>query len=316
MLLVMMVLSLPVYGQGQRVTVGVVPFTHSRMVLPSHAQTIFIDVQSKLAESGRVNVVEIEQLDAVEQEVDAQGAETYIGGNIVDLAPEGAEYLLVGTVSAANALLRADSLGYDSIVSYELRLVSVSTREVACSDVIKKANSVKDVAQRGLTSLMRSRGGDESAEVTKDVLGRGSQEDAIQKALKEASKQADAFINKCFPLELEILSVEVTGKKGNVEQVLISGGDEWGLQVKDHLTVVEPKVFTMPNGETRNRAIPVATLEVIEVQGEGFSLCKVLKGGMKERLTGKKAIKNGQKKLADALEAGKTLIVSSRPQGN
>jgi len=140
--LAMLVLSLPAYAQSQRVTVGVVPFTHSRYVSPSHAQSIFLDVQSKLAESGRVNLVEIEQLDAIEQEIDVQGDEAYLGGNIVDLAPEGAEYLLVGTVTAAIALLRSDSLGYDSVVSYELRLVSVSTREVTCSAVIKKANSV------------------------------------------------------------------------------------------------------------------------------------------------------------------------------
>ena len=292
---------LPAAAQNERITVGVVPFSHTQGARPEHAASIFSLTQTSLATSGRLNLVEVEQLDALKEEVDEQGDELYLDGVPTELAPEGAEYLILGTLNTAIAVERENHMGYDGYVSYELRRVSVGSRRIACSHLIEKKNTVKDVGKRILGRFLSDRGGEDAADVANSLGGRDTPEAAIRSAIKNTEAQVSDFVAKCFPLEFEILSVEKTGKKGRIEEVLISGGDTWGLKAKDKLTVIQRTPFVMPDGTTTERERVIARLEVVEVQGPSFSLCKVAKN------------KKGREKLRDAQEAGKALIVTTNP---
>ena len=81
-----------------------------------------------------------------------------------------------------------------------------------------------------------------------------------------------------------------------VQEVLISGGQEWGLSTGQKLRVLE-----LQEMGTKIREIEIASIKVKEVQGTDFSLCQVL---------GKK----GQRSLHDAMTRQAKLIITTAPK--
>jgi hypothetical protein len=259
-------------------------------------------VTSALFDANRFTVVEVEGLSAIDAELYEQGDESYMDGVVTAVAPMGAEYLLFGTITGADVSSKRDggTQTYSARVAYDLRKVSVGTREVECqaqvrTDVGAKAKS----AGRGvLSAFVRKKLGRGASDLTSAALNADTPEAAFVAAIDDTRGQVEDFLASCFPTTFEVLAVEREGDDGRVEEVLISAGEEWGLSAGDALQVVEQQRFEMRDGTVRTREMPVASLTVKEVQGTGFSVCTV-QGP------------EGQEALRDALHGESALVVKT-----
>ena len=302
LLLTALSLSFSATAQDAQPIVGTAPFYRAPAVSPETASQLQAMVTSTLFDAGRFVVVEIENLAALDAELYEQGDEAYMSGVVTAVKPMGAEYLLFGRITNAdvNEKREGGTRTYSARIAYDLRKVSVGTREVECqvqvrTDVGAKAKSAgRDVASRWLKKTL----GGEAGDLASAALDADTPEGAYAAAINDTRPQVEAFLKTCFPTTFEVLAVEQEGADGRVEEVLISAGEEWGLNAGDALEIVEQQRFELSDGTVRVREVPVASLTVKEVQGEGFSVCAV--PGAED-----------QEKLREALSGENALVVKT-----
>ncbi|MEL6445779.1 MAG: hypothetical protein AAF089_13640 [Bacteroidota bacterium] len=279
--------------------VGTAPFFRSSAVTPATAAEAQALVTNVLVESDRFMVVEVEQRTAIEDELFAQGDDAYLDGVVTAVEPMGAEYLLFGTILDVSAREQVSdgTRTYAGSVTYELRKVSVGTREVECQQTIQTdvADQAVSAGRGGLVGLVRKQAGGLVGRAAAAALNADSPDAAITAAINDSRSQVQSFLDTCFPTTYEVLAIEREGDGGRIEEVLI-GGDSDGLRAGQSLDVVELQVFEMSDGTVRTRERPVASLRVRDVQGEGFAVCSV-RG------------RRDQEALRDAFAEGTTLVV-------
>lgn len=286
-------------AQEGRPIVGTAPFLHGPTVTPETAGRLQAMVEHVLFESNRFDVVEVERIEAISQELYVQGDERYIDGVVTAVAPMGAEYLLMGMITGTNVVgnITDGVRTYSATLAYDLRAVSVGTREIACqarirTDVRGKAEGALREAATGFLASLDS----EVGETVSERLGASTPEAALVAAINDTKPQVEAFIASCFPKTFEVLAVETEGEDGRVEEVLIAGDP--GLRPGDALRVVEQQRFELRDGTVKVREIPVAALTVKTVESNGFAVCTVRA--------------DDQKKLRDAMQEGTMLIVKTK----
>lgn len=262
------------FAQNERIRIATVPFTQTTYALDETRAAAWARVMSSSRLSDRFTLISNDA--AIDTVWHKQRGEEYLDGIVTALAAESPQYLLLGEIKRAEVTeIEKDGVKfYWASVSYIVQKASVATRRIVCDGEIESKFSPLTLLKRALFQTRNA---------------------ALEKAVDDTAPQVEAFLESCFPLTFEILAVEKE-KGDRVQEVLISGGQEWGLSSGQKLRVLELQEIG-----TRTREIEIASIKIKEVQGTGFSLCQVM---------GKK----GQQSLHDAMARQAKLIITTAPK--
>jgi len=242
-------------------TVGVLPFAYSEKKASSdEANSISEAVIHAFVKTKRFDVLDRGSMQKIFEELEIQK-----GGEFIDsdkLAEQGkmkgADFLLAGYVSLIKIEKKPDKIhilpngkkvtqpgGHFCNMSFSIKIIDVATSSIVATEKIE------------------TKGG--SFVVTDESK-------AFQGALDGIAPDIDKFVEKNFPLTFTIAAIEEV-KKGKATMVLITGGEDFGIEKGCVLKVVEVTQI----GE-KKRKKEIGDIKVDNVEGE-FSVCKVGKGG-------------------------------------
>lgn len=213
-----------------------------------------ITVQAFL-EKGLHEVIDINSLSAVGQEIYRQSGESALNEDnmrrLSEAGVKGADYIVLGTLSNYDAIPVKNDKG--QITGYNGKL-----------NFVFKVTNLKDGTQKGMADISCT-----------TFLSEKTKDAAIMKAVKNAKDKVIKKIKGIFPITAEI--VEITSeKKGAAKTLLIEAGTALGVQKGDQFKICEEKEF-----RGKKRLIEIGRIKVVDVQGDDFSECKVIKGGNK-----------------------------------
>ena len=109
-----------------------------------------------------------------------------------------------------------------------------------------------------------------------------------------------AWINSVFPVEMKVVQIESSDKKGIPKTILVTGGSEMDMQhsksliinTSSELEVFESRIITL-DGREIQRPLVVGNVVVEKVEGE-LAVCK---------------IKKGHEEILQSMNAGKQLFL-------
>ena len=117
----------------------------------------------------------------------------------------------------------------------------------------------------------------------------------FQKFSENVKKAVGQMINKEFPIQIPVLRVLEGKSKAKV--VLIAGGSSHNFKKKMTLDVFSLEQETVGDKKL-TRSVRIGEVQVIEVENENFSKCKVSKGNKEI----KELLSNGQKLYVNAYQ--------------
>jgi hypothetical protein len=106
----------------------------------------------------------------------------------------------------------------------------------------------------------------------------GSSEDALSGAITDLTKEVDKWIGKAFPAQFALVEITKSNDSKGAIDVLIAGGSGTGLVKGEKLLVMYETVINV-GGVDKKRVQEVGKLKITDLDGEDFSICKVLNGG-------------------------------------
>ncbi len=250
--------------QENKLSIGIAPFTTSG-IDQSVANALYQIVTEVFTQSNRFIIVERSNMEKlIDLEKDRQMGYDYMASDYVIEQGRaiGATYLLFGHVNtySNNKKKNVDpatgevSYSYLCAISLTLRIINVETEEVLLAETIETITGF--------------------SVVNEIIHSSSTPEAAIQSAYNKIEAKTKKLIKKAFPLTFQIVGIE-SEKKGKVATVLISGGKKLGLNKGDKLVVFELSEISI-DGRNLKREKEVSKLVVQEIQGDNFSLCKVL----------------------------------------
>ena len=207
-----------------------------------------------LKNSNRFIIVDRTHMDKVNEEMDFQKREEFIGRT--DLAEQGnnlaAKRIVQGTITKIPVYRIKNSdgsvRGYKASVAFELKVDNVETGETT------QATSFE-------------------AKASKECI---SPEAAIQMAMNNLQDDMAEYFRVTFPLTSKIMKI-ISEKNGIAEYVLVKAGTKHGIKVGDKFTL---KTIEILDGEEIPTELGQAT--VTKLTGDAFSECKVDKKAGKD----------------------------------
>lgn len=206
-------------------------------------------------EKGLHDVIDINTLSAVGQEIYRQSGESALNEDnmrrLSEAGVKGADWIVTGTLSNYDAVPVKNDKG--QLTGYNGKL-----------NFVFKVTNLKDGTQKGVADIACS-----------TFLSEKTKDAAIMKAVKNAKDKVIKKIKGIFPVVAEI--VEITAeKKGAAKTLLIEAGTALGVQKGDQFKICEEKMF-----RGKKRIVEIGRIKVVDVQGDDFAECKVVKGGDK-----------------------------------
>ena len=247
-LFILVLLScIPIYAgsDDDRPVVGVAKFSGGDD--SSYSALVTEKVVEMLTSSKRFRVVDRTSRDKIDQELELQKNESFIDSeNLVEQGVSvAAEKIITGEIIKIPVYRmknRDGSVrGYKASVAFQMKVVDVAT------GVSTNATSFEGKA-------------------SKECL---SPESAITMAMMSLQPQLEEYFRVNFPITAKIIKI-TKGNKGAAEIVLIKAGIKHGVKVGDKFKV---ETMEMLDGEILTTQISLITVQ--ELQGEGFSECKV-----------------------------------------
>ena len=258
--------ALTASAQTDKIAVGVMPFTDASQKVGNDLVAINDAVTNALVKSNRFIIVDRSKMQALMQEKNLQKTEDFIDGKAVEQGKSlGAEYLVSGNVNSYT------NDGTQAKFTFTLSVMEVATSKMLNSEQIEsKGGSIGGGMLMGLAASAASGG--------EPVSNTGNPEAVFKKALNDVAKDIDRFIAKNFPLTLSIAEMQTKDKNGAPLTLLISGGSSTGVKKGDKFRVVEMAELEV-DGKKMTRKKEIGQLQVLKVEDENFSSCKVLVGG-------------------------------------
>lgn len=243
--------------------------------LAQHALSVQNGVESGFLKSKRFVVVERSQIDQLVGEMKTQ--EALSESAVAELGKTlGAEYCVIGSlINAGTEELKIRDTkdpnkmkpsGYAGTVNFQIKLVDVATSRLLTAETI----TLKSHASLGIFGS----------------VGMATPTEALSVAMGKVDDAIKSFIQKQFPISIELLQVlKADAKRNEAETVEILAGQNIGLRKGDRLTVVETSTREV-SGRTITTNTPIGELRVEAVTGDETSNCKVMKGGdaIKQRI--------------------------------
>jgi hypothetical protein len=210
-------------------------------------------------------------MDSINKERNLQKSEEFILSDftIEQRAAVGAQFFVQGNVTnwsetSQNVKFENSkgevkySMRYDATLSVSIRVIDVST-------------GVADVA----TTIT---GSSSSGGFFLGMPQTGSSEDALSGAITDLTKEVDKWIGKAFPAQFALVEITKSNDSKGAIEVLIAGGSGTGLVKGEKLLVMYETVINV-GGVDKKRVQEVGKLKITDLDGEDFSICKVLNGG-------------------------------------
>lgn len=253
------------FAQAEKITVGVLPFSDASHKVGNNLAAINDAITNALVKTNRFAIVDRSKMQALQQEKNLQKTEDFMDGQVVAQGKSlGAEYLVSGNVNSYS------NDGNVAKFTFTLSVIDVASNKVLGSDQIEsKGGGYGGAILMGVMA---------SAATGTATTSAGDPEGAFKKALNDVSKDVDRFVNKNFPLMLSIAEFQEKDKKGMPLTLLISGGGAMGVKKGDKFRIVELSEIEV-DGKKMSRKKEVGQVQVVKVEDENFSSCKVLAGG-------------------------------------
>lgn len=199
-----------------------------------------------LKNSNRCIVVDRTNRDKVQEELEYQKREEFIGKNVAEQGSSlAAKKLVQGTITKIPVYRMKNSdgsvRGYKASVAFQLK--------------------VDDVATQQTTEAMSFEG-----KTSKECV---SAEAAVQMAMNTLESALAEYFRTTFPLHVKIMKI-VNADNGKAETILIKAGKRHSVNVGDRFNVSSIEVF---DGEEVSTLL--GTVTVTKLVGETFSECKV-----------------------------------------
>lgn len=201
-----------------------------------------------LKNSNRFNVVDRTNRDKVEEELEYQKQEEFIGKDVAEQGSSlAAKQLVLGTITKLPVYRMKNSdgsvRGYKASVAFQLKVTDTATGQT--------------------TEAMSFEG-----KASKECI---SAQAAVQMAMNSLEPELAEYFRTTFPLHAKIMKI-VNSDNDKAETILIKGGKKHGVKVGDSFTVDAIEVL---DGEE----IPteIGSITVQKLVGEVFSECKVNK---------------------------------------
>ncbi|MCY1635113.1 hypothetical protein [Marinifilum sp. D737] len=220
-----------------------------------YAKNVHDVIVQAFVEKGLHEVIDINTLSAVGQEIYRQSGEAAMNEanwkRLQEAGVKGADWVVTGTLSNYDAVPVKNDKG--QVTGYGGKL-----------NFVFKVTNLKDGTQKGMADIACS-----------TFLSEKTKDAAIMKAVKNAKDKVIKKIKGIFPITAEI--VEITAeKKGAARSLLIEAGSALGVQEGDQFKICEEKEF-----RGKKLIKEIGRIKVVEVQGDDFAECKVMKGGDK-----------------------------------
>lgn len=266
----------------QKVNVLVDYFYTPKTVKQAHASLIRNVVIDELTNSNRVRIIDVEATPTLALEEDRREVGVAAGDNMERLAQmtqEGADLLMQGVVNdiSFKETTTTNSKGEKTttiatVINLTLKVIDPKTGTVEETSTITIPSGMFDTDALLLVAY--------------------SEDEAVSTyAKKLLPKKMRKLINAAFPVEGKILELADT-KKGEVKTLYIDLGNNFGAKPKQKFEVREVRTI---GGRTSKKVI--GEVEVVDVEGDDISLCKVTKGG---------------KEIQTSFDAGNPLIITSK----
>lgn len=294
-LIVLLILHYTASAQdAETFSIGILPTTSTIAYGNSYREHIRESLTKVFAEKSRFTVVDRSKLDAISQERDLQKEVEFFDGKVAEQGKAiGAQYLASANIYnlSANSIQITKSR---SVKGADGKYYTQNYNVPGLAIIVGINIQLVDVATGGVKS---------TRQISKSLNYESTEPNAcILSTLSQLEPQMRAWINDVFPVEMKIVSIETTNKKGLPETVLVKGGNDMNLQhsralfglvnSSTQLEVVEVQIIKL-DGKEINRPIVVGKVVVHKVEGE-LSVCKV---------------KDGAETIQQKLNAGVTLYI-------
>ena len=259
-------------AQDGKTSIAILEFTSSSPgIYSQQTQTIEEATTQGFIRAKRFLLVDRSKMDAINKERNLQKSEEFIMSNftVEQRAAVGAQFFVQGNVTnwsetSQNVKFTTSkgevkySMRYDATLSVSIRVLDVST-------------GVADIATTLTGSSM-------SGGFFLGMPQKGSAADALSGAINNLTAEVDKWIGKAFPAQFTIVEITKSSDSKGAIEVLVAGGSGTGLVKGEKLVVMYETVFDV-GGVEKKRVQEVGRLKIKSLDGEDFSVCKVIKGG-------------------------------------
>jgi hypothetical protein len=269
-LLLLLVLSAAhIFAYGQKTTVAIKTMRgiSERGSINAGQAKIEDFVTDKFVTMKKFDIVDRASMQDLKSEKELQKTEDFIDGKVIEQSKTlGADYLVGIYISTMDITKSTGTTsGYGSKITFSLKILDIATSQVIATETFSASSGQ-------LLSFMSTPGA------------------AIDKTLGNMSAKLETFINSNFPAKASIADIEKFDEEGKAYNVLISAGSSSGVSVGDNFMVMESVEIDV-DGKKMTRKKEIASLQVISVEDENFSVCAVTGGGRniaKKKAEGKK----------------------------
>ena len=259
------------FAQSGKTSIAILDFSASSGIDRQFIQTAQDATTQGFIRAKRFVIVDRSRMDAIQKERNLQKSEEFMMSSfsVEQRSAIGAQILVQGNVTNASETATnvsfTDSQGatkysmrYEAQLAVSIRVVDVST---GTSDV---AVTISGSGSSGGFFL--------------GVNQNGTRELALSSAINTLTREVDKWIGRTFPAQFSIVEIQSSDDKSGAKQVLVAGGTGTGIVKGERLTVILETVINV-NGTDKKRYQEVGELKVMDLDGEDFSICKVVSGG-------------------------------------
>jgi|TARA_B110000977_G_C11021051_1_gene471317 curli biogenesis system outer membrane secretion channel CsgG len=260
-----------VNAQSGKTSIALLDFTKATGVYSDQVTTIQEATTQGFIKAKRFILVDRSKVDAINRERDLQKSEEFIMSDytIEQRSAIGAQFFVQGNVTnwsetSKNVKFENSqgevkySMSYEANLSVSIRVIDVSTSVAGAATTITGSSS--------------------SGGFFLGMAQKGSAKTALNGALQNLTKEVDKWIGKEFPAQFAIVEITKSNDSKGAMEVLIAGGSGTGLVKGEKLIVMYETIINV-GGVDKKRIQEVGKLKIKDLDGEDFSICKVVNGG-------------------------------------
>tara|TARA_B110000046_G_C13020047_1_gene410650 strand:- start:2219 stop:3106 length:888 start_codon:yes stop_codon:yes gene_type:complete len=260
-----------VNAQSGKTSIALLDFTKATGVYSDQVITIQEATTQGFIKAKRFILVDRSKVDAINRERDLQKSEEFIMSDytIEQRSAIGAQFFVQGNVTnwsetSKNVKFENSqgevkySMSYEANLSVSIRVIDVSTSVAGAATTITGSSS--------------------SGGFFLGMAQKGSAKTALNGALQNLTKEVDKWIGKEFPAQFAIVEITKSNDSKGAMEVLIAGGSGTGLVKGEKLIVMYETIINV-GGVDKKRIQEVGKLKIKDLDGEDFSICKVVNGG-------------------------------------
>ena len=260
-----------VNAQSGKTSIALLDFTKATGVYSDQVTTIQEATTQGFIKAKRFILVDRSKVDAINRERDLQKSEEFIMSDytIEQRSAIGAQFFVQGNVTnwsetSKNVKFENSqgevkySMRYEANLSVSIRVIDVSTSVAGAATTITGSSS--------------------SGGFFLGMAQKGSAKTALNGALQNLTKEVDKWIGKEFPAQFAIVEITKSNDSKGAMEVLIAGGSGTGLVKGEKLIVMYETIINV-GGVDKKRIQEVGKLKIKDLDGEDFSICKVVNGG-------------------------------------